>query len=418
LANDQANITQLQNQKSSADAQTKALSQITSDLIALQSANFSLKDPLGSLSAQNATSSNTAVLTASASSVAVSAVHTITVNNLATTSSFYTNALASATTPLTTGSFQIQVGSAAPVTVTVDSTNNTLSGVATAINNLNGGIRASVITDANGARLALSSETTGAPGDLTVSANSTNLVFNKAVTGTNASLTVDGVPISSTSNTVSSVINGVTLNLNSASTGTPTTLTVAPDTTQATSALNQFVSAYNTAIKDVNAQFAVASDGSGGGPLEADGSLREAQAALLAAVTFSNTGNNSISNLESLGISLNNDGTLSVNQGTLTTNLSGNYSAVQNFLQSATNGFAANLDNVITNLTDPGSGTLGLDAKSIAQTSTDLSSQISDLQSALATKQASLILVYSQVNTTLEELPLLQAQLSQQLGSA
>ncbi|MBS1840176.1 MAG: flagellar filament capping protein FliD [Acidobacteria bacterium] len=162
----------------------------------------------------------------------------------------------------------------------------------------------------------------------------------------------------------------------------------------------------------------MASDGSGGGPLEADGSLREAQSALLSAITFSNSGNGSIANLRSLGISLNNDGTLSVNQGTLSTNLSGNFSGVQNFLQAATGGFAQNLDTVLTNIADPVSGTLGLDAKSLAQSSQALGSQISDLQATLAVKQANLILVYSQVNATLQELPLLQQQLSRQLAGA
>jgi len=417
LSFDQANITQLQTQQSIVDAQSKALSQISSDLTNLQSAVFSLKDPLGSLTAQTAASSNTAVLTAAASSSALSAVHNITVNNLATTASYYTGAVASSSTTLAAGSFQFKVGNANPVTVTIDSTNNTLDGLASSINNLNAGVRASVINDANGARLALVSETTGAPGDIAVSANTTGLAFTKAVTGTNASLVVDGVPISSTTNSVAGVINGVTLNLSSAAPTSSVTLTVSPDTSKATDALNQFVSSYNTAIKDINAQFNVSANGSGGGPLEADGSLREAQSALLAAVTFSNTGNSSISNLESLGISLNNDGTLSVNQGTLATNLAGHFSDVQNFLQSSTNGFANNLDSLLTNLADPSAGTLGLDAKSLAQTSQDLGSHISDLQSNLAIKQASLILIYSQVNATLQELPLLQQQLSQQLAS-
>ncbi len=417
LANDQANITQLQNQQSSINAQSKALAQITSDLNALQSAVFALKDPLGSLAAQSATSSNPGVLTASASSAAVAGAHTITVNNLATTSSYYSDPVATSSAAVGTGSFQLQVGSGTPVTITVDSTNNTLDKLAASINNLAIGVRASVINDANGARLALVSETTGAPGDITVSGNTTSLNFTKAVTGTNASLVVDGVPISSTGNAVSGVINGVTINLASASPNAPTTLTVAPDTTQATNALNQFVSAYNTAVKDINAQFAVASDGSGGGPLEADGSLREAQSALLGAISYSVSGNNGFVNLQSIGISLNNDGTLSVNQGTLATNLAGNFSSIQNFLQSSTNGFAQNLDTVLTNLTDPSSGTLGLDAKGLQQSSLDLGSSIADLQASLAVKQQNLILVYSQVNATLEELPLLQQQLSHQLGS-
>ncbi len=418
LSFDQANITQLQTQQSIVNAQSKALSQITSDLNALESAVFSLKDPLGSLASQTATSSNSGVLTAAASSSALASVHNITVNNLATTASYYTNAVASSSATLATGAFQIQVGSATPVSVTIDYTNNTLDGLASAINNLGAGVRASVINDANGARLALVSETTGAPGDITVSSNTTGLTFNKAVTGANASLVVDGVPVSSTTNSVSGVINGVTLNLASAAPSSSVTLTVSPDTSKASDALNQFVSAYNTAIKDINAQFAVAADGTGGGPLEADGSLREAQSALLSAIAFSNSGNGSIVNLQSLGISLNNDGTLSVDQGALATNLSGHYSDVQNFLQATNTGFAQNLSSVLNNLTDSTAGPLGLDATSLQQTSQDLGSHISDLQSNLAIKQANLILVYSQVNATLQELPLLQQQLSQQLASA
>jgi len=417
LTGDQANITSLQTTQSILSAQTTALSQITNDLANLQSAAFALNDPLGSLNSFTTTSSNSSVLSATASTAAVAGVHTISVANLATTSSYYTNAVATSRTVLAAGSFQIQVGSNSPATITVGSGTNTLDSLVASINNQNIGVRASVINDANGARLALVSESTGAPGDITVSNNITSLSFTKAVTGTNASLQVDGVPISSTTNTVSGVINGVTLNLTAATTGSPVTLSVAPDTSKASDAINQFVSAYNTAIKDINAQFAVKSDGTGGGPLEADGSLREAQFSLLTAVAFSITGNNGVVNLASIGVNLNNDGTLSVDNGTLASALSANNASVQNFLQSTSNGFAKNLRSAISSLTDTGVGTLALDSKSIAQTSQDLSQQITDLQAALATKRQSLLAVYSKVNATLEQLPLLQAQLSQQLGS-
>jgi flagellar hook-associated protein 2 len=436
LAGDQANITNFQTTQSILSAQSSALAKITSDLTALQSAAFSLNDPLGSLNSQTATSSNSGVLSATAASTAVAGAHTITVTSLATTSSYYTDALPDSSTPLGTGSFQFQVGSNTAVTVTalsggdyqfqvgsnppvtVNSADNTLSGLASAINSQAMGVSASVINDANGARLALVSQTTGAPGDLVVSGNTTSLIFNKAVVGSNASLTVDSVPISSTTNTVANVINGVTLNLSSPAPSTPVTLTVAPDTSKAADAVNQFVSAYNTAINDINAQFAVSSSGTGGGPLEADGSLREVQSALLAAVTHAVGGNGGIVNLASLGVNLNNDGTLSVDSGTLSSVLAGNSSNVQNFLQSASNGFSSNLYSVLSNLIDPTSGALGLDAKGFAQSSQDVTNRITSLQAALAIKQQSLTLIYSQVNTTLQELPLLQAQLSRQLGTA
>jgi flagellar hook-associated protein 2 len=309
------------------------------------------------------------------------------------------------------------VGSNAAATVTVDSTNNTLSQLASTINNQNIGVSASVIQDSNGYRLALVSTASGAPGDIGVSGNTTGLSFTKAVTGTNASLVVDGIPISSASNTVSNVISGVTLSLGSPSPSTPVTVNVNPDSTQATTAINNLVSAYNTVITEINSQFNVASDGSGGGPLETDNSLRDVQAQLLGALSYSIPGNSGIVNLASIGVNFNNDGTLSVDNGKLTSTLSSNFSAVQNLLQNSTNGFSQNLSTVLSNINGAGTGILSLDSQSINSTSQSLTKQINDSQAALAVQQVNLTAIYAQVNTTLQELPLLESQISQQLAS-
>ena len=274
-----------------------------------------------------------------------------------------------------------------------------------------------MIQDSNGYRLALVSTASGAPGDVTVSGNTTGLSFTKAVTGTNASLVVDGIPISSASNTVSNVINGVTLNLGSPSPSTPVTVNVNPDTTQVTSAINTLVSAYNTVITEINSQFNVAADGSGGGPLETDNSLREVQSQLLGALSYSISGNSGIVNLASIGLNFNNDGTLSVDSGKLASTLSSNFSAVQNLLQNTTTGFSQNLSTVLSNINSPGTGILSLDSQSLNNTSQGLSRQLSDLQAALLVQQANLTTIYSRVNTTLQELPLLESQISQQLAS-
>ncbi|HVN08698.1 MAG TPA: flagellar filament capping protein FliD [Patescibacteria group bacterium] len=416
LANQQANITALQTQQTSLNSQTTELSTISTDLNSLDNAVFALSDPLGVLSSETATSSNSAVLSATATNSAAAGNHSITVNSLATTSSFYTNPLASSSTTITPGTFQIQVGSNTPVTVTVNSTNNTLSQLAASINNQNAGVTASVIQDSNGYRLALVSSTSGTAGQIAISGNTTSLGFNTGVTGANASLTVDGVPISSASNTVSNVIPGVTLNLGSASPNTPVALNVSPDTTQITSAINTFVSAYNTVIGDINSQFNVAGDGSGGGPLEADNTLRDVQSQLLGAISYSSSGNGGIVNLASLGINMNDDGTLTVDNAALSSALQSNYSGVQNFLQNATTGFAQNLSTVLSNVNSPGTGLLSIDAQSITNMSQGLTSQISDLQASLAVQQQNLTAVYSQVNTTLQELPLLESQISQQIS--
>ena len=234
----------------------------------------------------------------------------------------------------------------------------------------------------------------------------------------NAVLSVDNVPISSASNTVSNVINGVTLNLGSASLNSAAvTLNVSPDSTQATTAINAFVSAYNTVVGDISSQFNVASDGTGGGPLEADNSLREVQSQLLGAVSYSISGNGGAVNLASIGVNLNDDGTLSVDNSALSTALSANYTGVQNLFQNATTGFSQNLNTVINNFTAPKTGILTLDAQSVTGTASGLNQQIIELQAALADQEQNLTSVYSKVNATLQELPLLESQITQQLAS-
>jgi flagellar hook-associated protein 2 len=417
LAGQQANITALQNQQTSLNAQSSEITKISTNLSNLDNAVFALKDPLGVLSSQVATSSNSAVVNATASSTATPGSHSVVVTSLATTSSYYSGALTTSASTITAGTFQVKVGSNTAATVTVDSTNNTLGDLAATINNQEIGVTASVIQDSNGYRLALVSTASGAPGDVSVSGNTTDLSFTKGVTGTNASLVVDGIPISSASNTISNVINGVTLSLGSPSPATPVTVNVNPDTTQVTSAINTLVSAYNTVITEINSQFNVGNDGSGGGPLEADNSLREVQSQLLAALSYSIPGNSGIVNLASLGVNFNNDGTLSVNSGKLASALSSNFSAVQNLLQNTTNGFSQNLSKVLSNINGAGTGILSLDAQGLTSTSQSLTKQISDLQAALAVQQISLTAVYARVNTTLQELPLLESQISQQLAS-
>jgi len=184
-----------------------------------------------------------------------------------------------------------------------------------------------------------------------------------------------------------------------------------------TAAINPLVSAYNTVITEINSQFAVAGDGSGGGPLETDNSLREVQSQLLGALSYSVSDNSGIVNLASIGVNFNNDGTLSVDSGKLSSTLSSNFSAVQNLLQNSTNGFSQNLSKVLSNINSPGTGILSLDSQSLNNTSQDLFRKLSDLQAAMTVQQANLTSIYAQVNTTLQELPLLESQITQQLAS-
>ena len=115
---------------------------------------------------------NVLELTAATSS-AVAGTHTVVVNNLAQTSSGYLAPIANASETLT-GSITLQVGSGTAQTIDVPTTtgDNTLAGLAAAINSSGVGVTASVLTDASGSRLSLVSGTSGAEGNIAISANS------------------------------------------------------------------------------------------------------------------------------------------------------------------------------------------------------------------------------------------------------
>jgi flagellar hook-associated protein 2 len=415
LAAAQAPLTNLQQQQTTEQTQSAALQVIGNDVTALTTAAQALTDTNGAINALTANSSDSTVLTASADSFAQAGTHSIVVNSLATTASYYTNAVATATTTLAAGTFQIAVGTGAPATVTIDNTDNTLNGLSAAINAQNLGVTASVITDASGARLALVSNTPGSAGGITVSGNTTGLTFNLAASGSNASLTVDGVPVNSASNTVAGVIPGVTLNLNGASPGETVTLSLAPDASQASTAVSQFVTAWNKVIGDINTQFAVSPNGTGGGPLEADNNLRDIQNQLMAAISDSISGNSGLVNLASIGINLNTDGTLSLDSATLSSALNTNFAAVQNLLQG-TSGVGAFLSSTLNQISDPTQGSIALDLQGLSQTDQSLTQQIDAMQTLLSSQTQTLTAQYAQLETTLQEMPQLQAEMTQQLA--
>src|SRR5713226_6174060 len=157
-----------QTQQKLLQGQSSALTQLNTEVTALSNTVDSLNDPAGALTARSVTSSEPAVATATASNSTPVGSHTVVVNNLATSSSYYSGAVASSATTLAAGSFTIQVGSQPATTITIDATNNTLDGLAAAITNANLGVTASVVNDSNGARLAIVSNTSGAASDLTV----------------------------------------------------------------------------------------------------------------------------------------------------------------------------------------------------------------------------------------------------------
>jgi flagellar hook-associated protein 2 len=427
-------------QQTTLATQDGLLAGTNNNLTNLQTAVAALASPTGALTAQAATSSQPGALTAAAQSSAISGTHQIVVTSLATAGTLYTNPIAAGantsflSSGQTSGDIQIQVGGGGGATrdlVITQGSNDTLTTLASYINTqstANGwGVTASVVSDANGSRLSLQSQNTGSSGALASVANTnTSLTFAAPVGGANAVLTIDGVPFSSSTNTVTGAIQGVTLSLLSQSiSGTPVQLTVGPDTNQITSAINNFVSAYNTVISTINSQYIVDPTGSiPAPPLEGDISLRSLQSRLLSDAAYAIGGNSGLVNLASMGINMNNDGTLTVgstpgpNSQTFAQVLAANPAAVLNFFQNADGtGFANTFNADLTSLTSPTQGPLSVALTQNQAEQADLTTTINNFETQIALEQTQLTQRYEAVNASLQAYPLLLQVVTETLGT-
>ncbi len=410
-----------QSQQLTLEYQISGLTQIQTDATNLDNDVQSLNSLTGPLSARTVTSSNSSVVSATAASGTTLGNHVITVSSLASTDSWTSGTFASSSAVLPAGTITITPGSGSPVTITTDGSSTTLNDVANQINSDNLGMTASVVTDATGSRLAIVSNTTGTAANFTVSSsNPSGFGFTQAVTGANASLTVDGIPISSASNTVTGVLPGITLNLLSTS-AAQVSLGVTPNTSQASSAVTQFVNDYNTAIQDLNSQFTFSSSTNSEGPLATDSVVRNLQSEMMQALDYTYTpssGTTTVPNLSSLGITVNNDGTLSLDSGTLTSALQNNFSDVQNFFQgSSFDGFANTLDQQLTSFLAPGTGAFTVDLQSMNSEVTSLQTDITNFETNYITPlQTQLQSQYSQAEILLQQLPTEMQQINTELG--
>jgi flagellar hook-associated protein 2 len=193
---------------------------------------------------------------------------------------------------------------------------------------------------------------------------------------------------------------------------------VGPDTSQVVQAVNTFTSAYNQIIGDINQQYAVDPTTNTEGPLGSDTAVRQLQQNLLGDITYSISGNAGFVNLASLGINMNNDGTLTVDNTQLSNTIANNPDAVQSFFQNqSSTGFANSFHGDLINLTDATQGVLNVDLAQNKTEQTDLSNSISNFETQLAAQQKQLTLEFSSVNASLQAYPLLLQQVTETLGA-
>lgn len=303
----------LQNQQTDVMQQKVLVGNLSSAADALAT---SLKK-LGSVGANKAlsvSSSNTALVTATNGGSSSAATYTITditsLAKVASETSVNSYASSSSTAVAATPATVKLIAGTKEKSLDI-SGNNTLIGLRDAINSANMGVTATILTvSATENYLSVSADSAGATTLRLVddpSAGTPVDLLKSLNQGANTVFKLNGALVSKSSTQINDVIPGVVLNiLGTTETGKSVDVSVASDRSTISSALNEFVSAYNAMVDQVNAQV-----GEDAGLLSGDYLVRLVQENLRQVASFSGTG--SIKNLSDLGIEFDKSGKVSLN---------------------------------------------------------------------------------------------------------
>jgi len=340
---------QLQSQSSTLTKRSDALQQLNAGLVTLADAAKALTNrEIGT--DRLAISSAVTVATVSATSSAAAGTINLTVTRTATTLTQASRAYAASSDTVlaggaTSATFELRKGGASSGTeITINSANNSLTGLRDAINNAKAGVTATIVdTDGSGTqnKLVLSSTATGSAGRVelvetsaTGTAADLNLTSANAPGGDfsllNASFAINGFTLTRSSNSISDAVSGVTFNLQSAGSAT---LTVSANTAEVTQKLSNFINAYNAVQGFVAGQYKKDSSGRPTGVLASDPTLRTVQQQLREAVGASSTTNGgTLSALTQIGLGRDSDDKLTLDTTVLNDKLATSFSDVQALL--------------------------------------------------------------------------------------
>lgn len=258
---EKAALVPITKQQSAYSAKLSAYSTMSSAIETFQTANTKLNNA-DLFSAFKTVSSSTA-FSATGTTGATPGKYSINVTALAKAQTLTTPTQTSNTTALANSDSTLTIQAAAdgskPIEVKISAADSSLTGIRDAINKAGAGVTASVIKTGDGSyRLSLTADKTGTDNAVTLSVDGNSVMADllnyggagasnveQSVVAQNAVLTVNNVEITNSSNTISDALEGITLNLNDVTTGEQS-LTITKDTSSASTALTEWVTAYNT----------------------------------------------------------------------------------------------------------------------------------------------------------------------------
>lgn len=318
-------ILTLQLQQSVILEKQSTFSDLRAKLLELQTLTGKLaRSVAGAFDSRTAVSSDPDALSASASSIAAPANYTLTVQSLAATHQIASEGFASPGTNIKEGTLTVKLGNGPAVTVTIDSSNNTLQGLADAINSSDAEVQASLVNDGSATpyRLLLTAAKSGAVNTIQVtnsltsgSGASIDPANTTVQAAADASMKIGSgagaITVFSDSNRFDDAIAGVTVDVARADAAKPITLSIAHDTSAAGDAVQEFVDAYNAIVEFIDARDDYNDVSKEAGILlgnrDSGDLLRDLATTLTSSVPLVNSNANRVS---TVGISLDDDGKL------------------------------------------------------------------------------------------------------------
>ncbi|MGK9048998.1 flagellar filament capping protein FliD [Stutzerimonas chloritidismutans] len=424
---------QLNRLESATTTKISALGTLRTALSSFQTALKDLND-IKLFENRSAKSSNTDLLTATASKTAQSGTYSVKIEQLATGSKTATAALASDFKTTAAGTLTVKVGSGEGIEVAIGA-DASLEDVKSALNAAlkDSGVSANLLTDPSTGktRLVISSSTTGAGEDVSISASAglNSLAIdteNKATPDAggvleraqNAKFSIDGLAMESKTNKVEGAIPEVTLDLVAADKDKVITVTVAQDQAGVTGNIKKFVDAYNNLIKTTNSLTRVTKVGDDGKPLTGglvgDSSVRSILSGIQNEL-ISVGGGDGVRMLSDLGITTQKDGTLGIDDKKLGTALENNFDAVGQFFTGDT-GLMKRLDNRVDGFNQTG-GILAQRVSGLEVTNADIKAQREKLTLRIESISARLYSQFNAMDTMVAQLSSTSSWLESTLSS-
>jgi flagellar hook-associated protein 2 len=318
----------------------QAFSGIEARMLSLRSKMSRLNRTTSSVfSTRTASSSNESLITATAGSKAAEGSYNLRVISRAKAHQIGSQGFDSSSASVTEGTISFQVGDRPATEITIDSSNNTVSGLVEAINDQSDDISAAIVHDQSTGtdRILLSSQHTGSANQITVTNNlaaTAGEVVQPDFSGvaiqeaTNAAVQLGsgaGAIIAEyESNEVEGLIENVTLDLLAVDPDQDVVITVSRDNAAAVNAVSEFVDEYNSLIAYIEEQTRYNAETNTASPLLGNRSVSTLKNQLSAMVTEIVPGTGSdLNRFSQIGIEIDGTGRLTFNSSELESVLNG-----------------------------------------------------------------------------------------------